>query len=94
MRELSLIFHVDLKVRNPAAYRYLDDGGFCGSLSGNNFSNMPMDQHIESTVNRFSKTVGGLSGKTENIGASNKWVRLKSLYGSFKRAYEFKIKES
>ena len=67
---------IDLKMRNPTAYKYLENGGFCGSLSGNNFSNIPMDQVIEMTINRFSKTVGGLSGKTENIAASNKWTRL------------------
>ena len=67
---------LDLKLRNPTAYRYLENGGFSGSLSGSIFSNIPMDQVIEMTINRFSKSVGGLSGKTENIGAGDRWVRL------------------
>ena len=75
---------IDLKMRNPTAYKYLENGRFCGSLSGNNFSNIPMDQVIEMTINRFSKTVGGLSGKTENIAASNKWTRLNHYMGALK----------
>jgi hypothetical protein len=67
---------LDLKSRNPQAYQYLEDGWFSGSLSGSIFSNISMDQVIEMTINRFSKSVGGLSRKTENIGAADKWVRL------------------
>ena len=31
---------------------------------------------METTINRFSKSVGDLSGKTEYIGALNKWALL------------------
>ena len=33
-----------------------------------------MDQIIEMTVNRFLKETGGLSGNTENVGASQRWM--------------------
>ena len=45
---------IDLKMRNPTAYKYMENGGFCGSLSGNNFSNIPMDQVIENVANMCS----------------------------------------
>ena len=36
-------------------------------LSGNAHIQIPMDQIIETTINRFSKETGGLSGITENM---------------------------
>ena len=67
---------IDLKRINPEAYAYLESGGFSGFLSGSKHSNIPMDQIIEMTINRFSKSTGGISGKTEDAGASEKWGRL------------------
>ena len=72
-------FYVDmqnLKERNPNAYAYLSSGGFTGSLSGRKHTKIPMDQIIEMTINRLSKDMGGLSGKTENVGASERWMRI------------------
>ena len=43
------------------------------------FSKIPCDQIIEATINRSSKSTGGLSGKTENVGASEKWLRINHL---------------
>ena len=61
--------------RKPeAAYR--ENGGFSGSLSGRPRSNILMDQIIETTINRFSKSTGGIGGKTEHPGACEKWTRL------------------
>ena len=39
---------------------------------------------METTINRFSKSVGDLSEKTEYIGASNKWVLLNNYLCSLK----------
>lgn len=47
----------DLKRRNPSAYRYLKDGGFSGSLSGGSHTKLPMDQLIEMTITRLSKSM-------------------------------------
>ena len=63
---------IDLMTRYPDAYSYLEKGGFVGSLSGTKHSSIPMDQIIETTINRFSKK----SGITENVGANEKWIRL------------------
>ena len=67
---------IDLATRNPEAYNYLKSGGFVVSLSGTTHSCIPMDQVIETTINRFSKEFGGLCGVTENVGANEKWIRL------------------
>ena len=37
---------------------------------------IPMDQIIEMTINRSCKEIGGLSGKTENVGASERWAKI------------------
>ena len=67
---------IDLQQRNPEAYGYLESVGFTGSTSGLIHSNIPMDQMIETTINRFSKSTGGIEGKTEDPGACEKWARL------------------
>ena len=67
---------IHLKRRNPAAAAYLENGGFSGSLTGNSHSNIPMDQIMETTINRFSKSTGGVVGKTEDPGACEKWARI------------------
>ena len=51
---------LDLKSSNPRAYTYLEEGGFSGAQSGSTFSNIPMDQVIESTITRFSNRLVGL----------------------------------
>ena len=66
----------DLQRRDPSSYQYLVNGGFSGSLSGNKHTKIPMDQIIEVTINRSSKETGGLSGKTEDAGASNQWIHI------------------
>ena len=35
-------------------------------------------------INRASKDTGGLSGKTENTGASERWVRINHLMAAFR----------
>jgi hypothetical protein len=83
----------DLKTRNPDAYQYLHDGGFSGSLSGEKHTKIPMDQIIEMTINRFSKETGGLSGKTENVGASERWMRINHYLAALKQHLEDKVKK-
>ena len=43
---------------------------------------IPMDQIIEMTINRSCKEIGGLSGKTENVGASENWGKNSPSHGS------------
>ena len=56
-RDLSyyLISMRKLKTGNPNAYNYLNGGGFSGSLSGEKHTQIPMDQIIETTINRSNK---------------------------------------
>ena len=65
-----------LKEDNSEAYAYLQNGGFSGSLTGKPHSRIPFDQVIEMTINRSCKDVGGLSGKTQNTGASQRWAKI------------------
>ena len=83
----------DLKRRHPDAYKYLVDGGFSGSLSGEKHTKIPMDQIIEVTINRFSKETGGLSGKTENAGASERWMRINHYLAALKQHLEEKVRK-
>ena len=69
---------LNLHDSHPNIYQYLKNGGFTASISGLPFSKIPCDQIIETTINRSSKSTGGLSGKTEYVGASEKWMRIKS----------------
>ena len=36
----------------------------------------PMNQIIDMTINRLCKKIGGLSVKTENLGARDRWAKI------------------
>ena len=55
-----------LEEENITAFKYLEQGGFSGSLTGKPHSRIPFDQVIELTINRSCKDVGGLSGNTKS----------------------------
>ena len=59
-----------LKEKNAAAPKYLEEGGFAGSLTGRQHSGISFDQVIEITINKSCKDVGALSENTENPGAT------------------------
>ena len=65
-----------LKEENAAAYKYLEEGGFSGSLTGRPHSKIPFDQVIKMNINKSCKDVGGLSENTENPGATRRWARI------------------
>ena len=92
-RNLSYFYldMIDLENRNPDAYAYLKNGGFTGSSTGLNHSNIPMDQIIETTIDRFSKSIGGINGKTENQGECEKWVRLNHCLCALKEHTDKKV---
>ena len=92
-RNLSF-FYLDmlqLPDKCPEADEYLRHGGFSGSLSGKCHSNIPMDQMIETTINRFSKSIGGIVGKTDDAGACEKWGRLNPYLCALKDHMDKKI---
>ena len=63
---------MNLKDDIPDAYAYLARGGYTGSLTGIPHSSIPMDQMIEVTVNRFSKTNGWLIWNNTEFGGFRK----------------------
>ena len=58
--------------------------GLTVSLSGQSFTRILCDQVIEMTINGASKDTGGLSGKTENTGASERWMRINHLMAALR----------
>ena len=58
-----------LSTRNPSAHEALQSGDFCVARSERHFAQVPVDQAIEQTLNRDSKTMGGIVGFSRNPGA-------------------------
>ena len=77
-RNLSYYFisMLSLQDSHPNIYQYLKNGRFTGSISGLPVSKIICDQIIETITNRSSKCTCGLSGKMENVGASEKLMRI------------------
>ena len=65
-----------LEEENIAAYKYLEQGGISGPLTGKPQSRIPFDQVIEMTINRSCKDVGGLSRNTRNPAATERWTKI------------------
>ena len=63
-----------LKEENAAACKYWEEGGFSDSLTGRPHSRIPFDQVIEMTIDKSCKDVDGISGDTENPGATQRWT--------------------
>ena len=73
-----------LEKYNEEAYIFMLKGGFKGSLMDKPHSRIPMDQIIETTVNRWLKDVGGIDGKADNDGTTERWIRVSHLLSSLK----------
>ena len=93
-RDLSFYYNhmCSLKTENPAAYAYLNDGGFSGSLTGLPHSRIPFDQIIEMTINRSCKDIGGLSQTTSNAGATERWTRTNHLMVALREHLNKKVR--
>ena len=64
-----------LPTSHPEANTYLQNGGFAIQRShASPFSLIPIDQTIEQTVNRDTKTKGGTVGFSLNRGAVQRWM--------------------
>ena len=68
-----------ITVHNKETYIFMPKADFTGSLTDKPHSRIPMDQIIETTVNRWSKEVGGICGETDNDGANERWIRVNHL---------------
>ena len=65
---------VQLPQSNYAAHKALQEGDFVVARSTKPFAKIPVDQTIEQTFNRESKTPGGITGFSHNPGAVERWV--------------------
>ena len=74
----------------PQPHQYLATGGFPGSLSGQIFTMILMDQMIEMTINKSSKVVG-LTGATDKKGASERWMQVNHFLAALKQHLDLKI---
>ena len=74
----------------PQPHQYLATGGFPGSLSGQIFTMITMDQMIEMTINKPPKVVG-LTGATEKKGASERWMQVNHFLAALKQHLDLKI---
>ncbi|XP_065182225.1 uncharacterized protein LOC135812936 [Sycon ciliatum] len=75
-RYLSLYWQQmrQLPATNPPAHKALSGGCFSVARSTNSFSKVAVDQCIEQTINRQSKSHGGLIGFSRNPGTVHRWV--------------------
>ena len=53
-----------------------------------------MDQIIEATIIRFSEETGGLSGITDNKGASERWVKINPFIAALREHLNVKLNEN
>jgi hypothetical protein len=66
---------MSLKDNHPSAYEAFKAGDFVAQRStGNAFSQVPIDQTIEQTINRDTKSKGGIIGFSVNKGAVQRWL--------------------
>ena len=83
---------LNLHNSNPDLLHHIQEQVFTISLSGLPYSRIPCDQVIEMTINRSSKDTGGLSGKTENVGASERWMRINHIMAALREHLDALIK--
>ena len=86
--------YMSLREENSFAFQYLEDSGFSGSLSCKPHSRIPFDQIIEMMINRSSKDIGGLSGNTQNRGATERWTRIQHLMVAMREHLNKKIRKN
>ena len=84
---------LNLQDSHPNIYQYFKNGGFTAAISGLPFLKIPCDQIIETTINRSSKSNGGLSGKTEIVGASEKWMRINHIMDELRQHLDSVIRK-
>ena len=66
---------LQLPNKHPASHAQLMNGEFAVQRThGTTFGCIPQDQTIEVTLNRDTKTAGGIIGMSLNPAAVNKWI--------------------
>ena len=66
----------NLASSHSSAQIFLKEGRFTVLLTGKPHSKITIDPVIKMTINRSSKEIGGLTGKTENLGAYARWTKI------------------
>ena len=64
----------NLENSHPDMFNHMLNQGFTVSFSGQPFTRISCDHVIEMAISRASKDTRRLSEKTENTGASNRWI--------------------
>ena len=84
---------LSLKEDLVSAWDYLNEGGFTGSITGIPHSRLPFDHIIETTLNKECKGIGGIGGNTENLGATERWVRVNHFMAAMREKMDQKIRK-
>ena len=66
---------LNLPISHPEIYNGLAGGDFVTQRTSEPFSQTPMDQTLEQTLNKDSKTKSGLIGFSVNETAVQHWIR-------------------
>lgn len=65
---------VSLATTHPDAHALLEAGEFAVQRSCNSFAQVPVDMAIEQSINRDTKTKGGVIGCSLRRGAVQRWI--------------------
>ena len=65
---------VQLAATHPAAHAFLQEGGFPLQRSENAFAQLALDQAIEQSINRATKTTGGIVGFSRHPATVQRWI--------------------
>ena len=74
----------NLENSHPDMFNHMLNQGFTVSFSGQPFIQKSCNQVIETTSNRASKDTGGLPRKTENAGATERWIPINHLMAALR----------
>ena len=65
---------VQLAATHPAAHAFLQEGGFSVQGSENSFAQVASDQAIEQSINRATKTTGGIVSFSRHLATVQRWI--------------------
>jgi hypothetical protein len=66
---------LNLPTSNPDIHEQMIAGNFATQRTSQPFSQTPMDQTLEQTLNKNSKTKGGMTGFSINKSAVHRWIK-------------------
>ena len=66
---------LNLPTSNPDIHEQMVAGNFATQRTSQPFSQTPMDQSLEQSLNKNSKTKGGMIGFSINKSADHRWIK-------------------